>query len=1597
MDMFSKRITKRILVFVLVSAVLLSDSGMAALAAEISNTPETSISENSVEQTPDIPDESPVLDENSDSETLDHTEAELIGEIAEKPDLPALHMGYVKHGEDLPASDDSLFLYDLPISFETSDRILLFADYSISEDAETENGSFVWSILRGEKGLTPGTTCLLRKDDDWTDYETVSDSPYFTMTQIKDADSEYDQMAELVQKDMTSGEDSGNVEGDIAPDNYDYYIRAAYYTGSETEQDEAFYAAVTVPFLPWEDTPADQNPEDTAEEEIPTDAISDETAVSENDIDVIDDEMPMDSPDDTHAADEGVVEDVSEDADQTPEISQTISENNIESENSSTLDASGLDGQELPESEEQESQGLEKEPDGKITLYQGTEATPENIVNSRITLAPKDTQQITAKLDPEPPQTDSTILWESSDENVAIVTADADGAATITAIAEGYAGITASWHGITASVVVDVVRDKENPDNDKLLDLSGDIRVAGFEKESDAFVYNGQKITQNFRVYHKNTLLTEKTDYTLIYKNNINAAEWNSLKAPSVTINLKGQYQGSVTLYYTIKPLDINDIDIYNPNTSDQNGNTVKKSPGYEQTVNYSKNLNIPAPVLTYGKKKLAVKKDFVCDYTVPGDGMTAMPADYKNGDLYDAGKVYSYTVRGTGNFTGSFPMQLVILTDKKMNFSTASVKLDKKQYEYAGTPLTASDVRIDAVKIGGQVLDPSLYQYEVFATGLQGAYVLLSPSDAGRTAGYRGCKNITLKLVGDRQIKAAVRGADWQEEILFSQKTVDKEGGIFQKGTSLLTFAEASGEMIPLVEGTDYSIKYSNAKKAGKVTVTFTGMGRYKGSLKLPYTITPNTGIRIFSGSNVKHNNGTYEVAYQKGGAIPELVLKDQDDTILKMKTDYTIKYKDNKAAGSTMTCVITGKGNYKGYENTLSLLVTRADISNENNARSCITLSAPDKPYDARPNKWKSTITVTDTNGKKLAAGTDYEKEIVYTYENSNPSDQGAVPAIGTFITVKITGINNYEGTFTQENAYRIYDKAKGIDKLKVVIDPQEYTGAEITLLPVRDIHIYANNTDAKKKQNEITKSCYEITGYTNNIKAGTAKVTLHGIGEYGGTKTYSFKIQKKKYRINRVKGITMNKTSLSLPLAQADPDKLTLSATITSETSEEIANPTIVWSSSNSSIVAIKENPDVIKGFSDGKATVTTSVVLTLIKDGSVTITATSQDGNRKAQCKVSVIDAPMLQEAGETVRADIGNTYELHMEFAPSQDLAKVKWESSNAAVVSVEKTNTGATLTMKKAGAAVIKAVYISAGNRSYTQECYALSIDPQEEAPEGKILTYHQEPGCTDDTPYINKLLRDWEWGDRSKYEAMYLPAGVYHIDATGGGKDALGKDKFGGIILTDDQQLIMSSSTLLVALGNNREDTRVIWAFGRKNVKISGGQIIGERKIHKGSGGEHGHGIQISGCTNVTIENVDISQCWGDGIYLGFYDGPNLASNGVTIKNCSLHHNRRNNLSVTDASNVTIENCEFNYASGTAPQYGIDIEPNKNRTCSNVTISNSTFKGNAGGTIQILGQLNAHVKGVRIENCTGDKKPVTWQGFDGSVSGVTEKNNKWG
>ena len=159
----------------------------------------------------------------------------------------------------------------------------------------------------------------------------------------------------------------------------------------------------------------------------------------------------------------------------------------------------------------------------------------------------------------------------------------------------------------------------------------------------------------------------------------------------------------------------------------------------------------------------------------------------------------------------------------------------------------------------------------------------------------------------------------------------------------------------------------------------------------------------------------------------------------------------------------------------------------------------------------------------------------------------------------------------------------------------------------------------------------------------------------------------------------------------------------------------------------------------------------------------------------------------------------------------------------------------------------------------------------------------------------------------------------------------------------------------------------------------------------------------------------MSVASNWGDGIYLGtWYDsgsGIYTGNDKITIKRCEIKDNRRNNISIVDADNVTIERCDISGANGTAPQCGICIEPNKGSSsgdeiCSNILLKDTTisaykninainywcFMTTAKGNNPQEHTNYVTAKGIRFMNCT-------FNGYVGNYSGnnlTVDKNTRF-
>ncbi len=150
-----------------------------------------------------------------------------------------------------------------------------------------------------------------------------------------------------------------------------------------------------------------------------------------------------------------------------------------------------------------------------------------------------------------------------------------------------------------------------------------------------------------------------------------------------------------------------------------------------------------------------------------------------------------------------------------------------------------------------------------------------------------------------------------------------------------------------------------------------------------------------------------------------------------------------------------------------------------NSNDCSKASVSSIPNQTYTGSEFKPQPKVTL---GGKTLTAGTDY----VPSYKNN--------VNVGT-ATVTVTGRGNFKGTKSVTFKIAPADVAKAtVSK----IANQPYTGRALTPKPTVNV----GGTTLKLNRD------YTIE-YNNNVKAGTATVTVKGAGNYKGTSLVTFRI--------------------------------------------------------------------------------------------------------------------------------------------------------------------------------------------------------------------------------------------------------------------------------------------------------------------------------------------------------------------------------------------------------------------------------------------------------------------------------------------------------
>lgn len=596
-------------------------------------------------------------------------------------------------------------------------------------------------------------------------------------------------------------------------------------------------------------------------------------------------------------------------------------------------------------------------------------------------------------------------------------------------------------------------------------------------------IYTGNPVTPDVEVCDGTKILVKGTDYDVEYLNNTNV----TTEAVAKIIG-KGNYTGEVETTFSITKeiIDISSavvtvVDsgpfVYNfgdriePKVTVKLGDKVLDAGDY--TVRYTDNVNAGKATITVtgtGDYRGQAGTTFVIEqYDITSARVTVSDAEYTGLPV----KPDVTVVLGTKKLTEG--TDYIVEFADNTSAGTATVAVEgtgnyagtvKSQFKITAKSLSLAVVTAENQTYTGKALEPAV------AVTLDGKTIADTEYDVAYSSNInKGTATVTVtgknNYTGSKAGTFKILARDIEE------CDVSDVADVVYNGKAQTPEITVKNGDVELKSGVDYEAVYSNntdvSTTAKKAEITITGHGNYTGQKIVSFNITK----AAFTDAVI---TGIPESEAYTGDSI---ILTGYEVTVSDVKLtenkDYTVSYKNNKEVG-TATVIFTGAGNYEGSREMTFDIVQR-------NVADCQISAIPGQKWTGKP----VAPAVTVKNGSvSLVSGTDYTVEYA---NNTDVTDKAE--AI-------ITGQGNYTGSITV-----YFSISRSIVSIST---------ATISAIPAQT---YAMGAEIKPSVNvvydgmELTEDKDYTVSYANNIDAGTAEVTVTGIGYYSGSKTVSFVI--------------------------------------------------------------------------------------------------------------------------------------------------------------------------------------------------------------------------------------------------------------------------------------------------------------------------------------------------------------------------------------------------------------------------------------------------------------------------------------------------------
>lgn len=621
--------------------------------------------------------------------------------------------------------------------------------------------------------------------------------------------------------------------------------------------------------------------------------------------------------------------------------------------------------------------------------------------------------------------------------------------------------------------------------NNKKNNLTITLKQESENAAKNSYYYTGEEIAPEvvsvtYQDAEGKTQTISAENYDCYYQNNQAVGS----KAEVILVAKGEKYSGSASQKFTIAKCPITEASISTVSGATYNGKEQK-----------------PKVTIRYNGKTLQENKDYKLTYK------ENIKASVKNEDGTWTNKAY-VTITGKGNFQGTTEKKYFRISPKSI--ADISVKVtaenlaESKSAQAVKITVTDGTTKVAAANYkiteleaaeGTSAENVDTTKWKVKGAGTYTATV------QGQ-GNYTGTKKVTFRVVDASHLISKATVTTQTKYYTGTAVRLDQEELVVKFGSK--------GN--PLTINTDYTVSYTNNIKAGKATVTVTGIGAYAGTKTATFKIAPRnlvqTGTEVAENKAAQTGYLSYEIVpddnygttqYYTGYALtPTLKVTAKNDgktAVLAKGTDYTVTFKKNVKAGDQAEIKITGKGNYKGS------VTFKEAFTVENRKLDDFVVSIDPVTYTGKA--IKPVIKFVDkTTGTavNLKAGTAY----TVSYKN-NMAAAGKNSSKNPYVVIKEKGLNTLKDADGKTPEKQSKTISFTITTAKIdagcveEIKAQTFKGKAVT--PAVKVKVGGRTLKAGKD--------YTLT-YFDNSKRGNASVQITGIGNYSGTVTKNFVIR-------------------------------------------------------------------------------------------------------------------------------------------------------------------------------------------------------------------------------------------------------------------------------------------------------------------------------------------------------------------------------------------------------------------------------------------------------------------------------------------------------